>query len=166
MMLRTPSLLPLLTTRVRSPQHLLQWIQVGILNWFLMYEKVFFDKLKDIYLYAFVFLPVPCVPQNAGATQNCDTEEVTITWDNAVFPDSYTATITGGASPVMCTSAQSPCIQSGLPCGTSYDVVVASEHTGCFSTDSEPITVETREVFFFSKTVITAVGFIHISLKW
>lgn len=106
-------------------------------------------------------LLVPCRLEDVQASVACVTGELTLTWNNSVPSENYTAVISRGmGQPLHCNSTETQCTVGGLACGSTYMVTVFSVTGTCFSRPSTEVTVQTCErcQFAIIKDVDTAAG--------
>ncbi|CAJ1072098.1 unnamed protein product%2C partial [Xyrichtys novacula] len=87
---------------------------------------------------------VPCGPEDVRASVDCQTGELTATWNISVPADNYTTIISRGVGqPVPCNSTTTRCTTGGLLCGSLYTVTVFSVTGMCNSLPSSGVTVQT-----------------------
>ncbi|XP_030016446.1 fibronectin type III domain-containing protein 7-like [Sphaeramia orbicularis] len=89
---------------------------------------------------------VPCGAEDVVAAVSCDNGELTVTWNISVPTPNYTTTISGGTGPsIQCNSTETQCTLGGLPCGSTYSVIVSAVTGSCGSMPSSEVTVNTCE---------------------
>ncbi|XP_012990390.2 uncharacterized protein LOC105029012 isoform X2 [Esox lucius] len=87
---------------------------------------------------------VPCVPNNVQASLQCPSNSAAVVWEESGGALWYQAVgTTDGGHQVMCDSGQTRCDLSGLLCGQTYNVTVASAGYTCVSAGSDVVRVKT-----------------------
>ncbi|KAF4097010.1 hypothetical protein G5714_022979 [Onychostoma macrolepis] len=84
----------------------------------------------------------PCPPQNVITSVGCDTDTVSVLWEERVGALSYTATLerTDGET-TCCTASSTSCEVTSLPCGQMYVLTVTAEGRTCNSSQSLEVIV-------------------------
>ncbi|KAL1249579.1 hypothetical protein QQF64_020584 [Cirrhinus molitorella] len=84
----------------------------------------------------------PCPPQTIDVKVSCSAGSMTVTWPANPDAESFHVRAeTSGGSFLSCDSTSTSCSFSGLPCGQSYSVTVASIRGGCQSQPSTAVNV-------------------------
>uniref|UniRef100_A0A3Q2UY66 Uncharacterized LOC102300190 n=1 Tax=Haplochromis burtoni TaxID=8153 RepID=A0A3Q2UY66_HAPBU len=87
----------------------------------------------------------PCPPNGVKELVNCNNGTVTITWSTVSGALTYTATLEDvyGDSTTCCTTSNTSCDVTHLPCGEIYIVHVTAEGRTCNSSESEQLMFRT-----------------------
>ncbi|XP_039902211.1 uncharacterized protein LOC120742836 [Simochromis diagramma] len=87
----------------------------------------------------------PCPPNGVKELVNCNNGTVTITWSTVSGALTYTATLEDvyGDSTTCCTTSNTSCDVTHLPCGEIYIVHVMAEGRTCNSSESEQLMFRT-----------------------
>lgn len=90
----------------------------------------------------------PCPPNGVKELVNCNNGTVTITWSTVSGALTYTATLEDvyGDSTTCCTTSNTSCDVTHLPCGEIYIVRVTVEGRTCNSSESEQLMFRTGTV--------------------
>lgn len=83
--------------------------------------------------------PAPCPPENVKKSVVCDNRTVDISWSAVPGAVTYAATLEAinGGQQFCCTTSDTACDISELPCGEMYILVVVAEGRTCNSSQSE-----------------------------
>ena len=88
----------------------------------------------------------PCPPQDVLALAGCENRTVSVSWAPSEGAVMYTATLEGtDGETTCCTTNDTSCDISQLPCGEMYVLLVTAEGRTCNSTQSEGLMVRTGE---------------------
>lgn len=89
---------------------------------------------------------MPCVPQLVEARADCESAEVTVSWEQSFGAASYAVIAQGnGGYASSCNTSGTVCRFPELLCGTSYSVTVSAAGDACFSEPSGAVHVDTGE---------------------
>uniref|UniRef100_A0A3P8XZQ8 Fibronectin type-III domain-containing protein n=2 Tax=Esox lucius TaxID=8010 RepID=A0A3P8XZQ8_ESOLU len=78
------------------------------------------------------FFSAPCLPDNVVAELDCQSNVLTVQWQDSPGEDIYTAlAIRSDGYQVSCNSSFNSCSITNLPCGQTYDVAVTSSTINC-----------------------------------
>ncbi|KAJ8384528.1 hypothetical protein AAFF_G00204430 [Aldrovandia affinis] len=87
---------------------------------------------------------VPCVPQHVEARVDCETDEVSVSWEESYGATAYTAIAQGdGGYSYSCSTSGTVCQFSELLCGMSYSIEVSAADDACSSPLSSAVRVNT-----------------------
>ncbi|KAJ1170951.1 hypothetical protein NDU88_002822 [Pleurodeles waltl] len=92
------------------------------------------------------FDTAPCPPAVVSGYVDCASNNVSITWDQSDRANFYQATVTDFLdinNIFVCTSADTSCEVSDLPCGRKYSITVKALHGGCGGSNSNTTEIET-----------------------
>nr|XP_015211037.1 PREDICTED: uncharacterized protein LOC102685057 [Lepisosteus oculatus] len=80
----------------------------------------------------------PCRPENVFAQGSCDSEDVTVAWDESEGALSYIITVTGDLGLITAFNTTETTIEFELNCGQTYNITVVGQDDRCDSISSFP----------------------------
>lgn len=97
-----------------------------------------------------------CPPTNLTGEVNCDTNTITLTWDQSPVPGTNytlkTERIGGTLPPSLHTTPNTSYTLTNLQCGQRYAFRIAAQDGNCRSSYSPPIEISTGRMCFYGNT--------------
>lgn len=90
--------------------------------------------MSHISLSSLFLCPAPCLPENVVAELNCNSNVLSVQWQQTPgdADDTYTALAIGNDGyQASCNSTSTSCSISNLQCGQTYEVAVTSSSINC-----------------------------------
>ena len=100
---------------------------------------------------------MPCVPNNVDVSLDCETGDVSVSWEPSKGASSYTAIAQGSGGYTETCNSTSPtttCMFTELLCGHSYSITVSASDDQCSSAESSAVVRAIHTMIINAETLL------------